>query len=169
MALLLQLSNQHCYILVKKSPDFTVGFTFYVVYFLNFFKCRMTCIHHYNVTELVSSLQKSRCSTYSSLSLLPPLATIGLFTVSVFSGSQYCIIYIFLMTYDIEYLFICLLIICMSSLVRCLFRYFFPLYNGFVLLLNFTSALSMYLKSHHHIQVHIGYFLSSRNFMVCAL
>ena len=46
---------------------------------------------------------------------------------------------------------------------------FFPLYNGFVLLLNFTSAMSMYLKSHHHIQVHIGYFLSSRNFIICAL
>ena len=168
MALLLQINNQHCYILTKKSPDFTVGFTFmlYVLWIFSNAEWHVsTTITSHRISFITP---KSQCSHYSSLSLLPHLATTGLFNLHIFCTSAVYYLHFlddiwcrvsFHMLIDHLYVFFGEMSV----------QIFFPLYNGFVLLLNFTSALSVHLKSLHHIQVYIGYSLSSRNFMVCAL
>ena len=64
--------------------------------------------------------------------------------------SQCGLIYICLVANDVEHLFMCLLAICMSSLVECLFRLFTCVLIGLVvfLLLTFSSDSQMLVQVH---------------------
>ena len=67
---LLQLMN-HCWYIIITEVHSTLSFTLCVVHSFSFAKCKMPCIHHYNIIHNgFTILKNALCITYSSL-LLP--------------------------------------------------------------------------------------------------
>lgn len=67
VAHLLQLINQYRHIIINVT-QFLIGFTLCgTVFSLGFDKCKMSCMHHYNMIQQFHCTKNPLCSTFSSL------------------------------------------------------------------------------------------------------